>query len=100
MRFLLVSFLITLFIENIWGNDQAVILFRLLANKLFIGEPMNVECLRIIPLILSVLIQSSYTIEFGELRRDVVPTYFKENKICDTVKDWVQRTLSLLPLTT
>ena len=96
----LVSFLITLFTENIWGNDQAVILFGLLANKLFIGDSVNAECLRIIPLILSVLIRPSYAIESGELHRNVVPTYFEENKICDTIKDWVQRTLSFLPLTT
>ena len=76
-----------------------MILFGLLANKLSIGESVNAECLRIIPLILSVLIRPSYTIESGELHRDAVPTSFEENKICDTIKDWVQRTLSFPPLT-
>uniref|UniRef100_F6GUH3 E3 ubiquitin-protein ligase listerin n=1 Tax=Vitis vinifera TaxID=29760 RepID=F6GUH3_VITVI len=95
----LVSFLITLFTENIWGKDQAVILFGLLANKLFIGESVNAECLRIFPLILSVLIRPLYTIESDELHRDAVPTSFEENQICDTIKDWVQRTLSFPPLT-
>ena len=95
----LVSFLITLFTENIWGKDQAVIIFGLLANKLFIGESVNAECLRIFPLILSVLIRPLYTIESDELHRDAVPTSFEENQICDTIKDWVQRTLSFPPLT-
>ena len=33
------------------------------------------------------------------MHRDVAPTSLKENKICDTIKDWVQRTLSFPPLT-
>ena len=33
------------------------------------------------------------------MHRDVVPTSFEENQICDTIKDWVQRTLLFPPLT-
>ena len=94
----LVSFLIILFTENIWGRDQAVILFGLLANKLFIGESVNAECLRILPLILSVLIPPLCSTVSGELHRDAFPTFHEENQICDTIKDWIQRTLLFPPL--
>lgn len=94
----LVSFLITLFAENIWGKDQAVILFGLLTNKLFFGDSVNKDCLRILPQVLNVLIRPLYSTGSGELQRDAEPT-FEENQICDTIKDWIQRTLSFPPLT-
>ncbi|OWM68706.1 hypothetical protein CDL15_Pgr024893 [Punica granatum] len=45
----LISLLATFFRHNIWGSDKAKILFELLVSKLFIGETVNIHCLRILP---------------------------------------------------
>lgn len=96
----LVSLLFTLFKDNIWKKDKALILFERLLNKLSIGEAINTNCLRILPLIVSVLIRPLYckSIGSGESSRDAQPDSFEENPIQDTIKDWLQRALMFPPL--
>lgn len=95
----LASLLFTLFEDNIWGKDKAILLFKILINKLFVGEEINLNCLRILPLIMSVLIRP-LNIVCDESIRDDQRDSFEENQMHDTVEEWLQRTLLLPPLST
>ncbi|XP_057483183.1 E3 ubiquitin-protein ligase listerin-like isoform X2 [Actinidia eriantha] len=95
----LASLVFTLFEDNIWGKDKAMLLFKLLANKLFIGETINLNCLRILPLIMSIIIRPLSN-GCGEPNQDVQHDSFEENEMHDTIKDWLQRTLSFPPPST
>ncbi|GFZ19943.1 HEAT/U-box domain-containing protein [Actinidia rufa] len=95
----LASLVFTLFEDNIWGKDKAILLFKLLANKLFIGETINLNCLRILPLIMSIIIRPLSN-GCGEPNQDVQHDSFEENEMHDTIKDWLQRTLSFPPSST
>ncbi|GMP89850.1 hypothetical protein CsSME_00041233 [Camellia sinensis var. sinensis] len=86
----LASLLLTLFEDNIWEMDKAILLFKLLVNKLFIGEAINLNCLRILPLVMSVLVRP-LSIGCDESNRDVQH---------DTIKDWLQKTLLFPPSNT
>ncbi|XVF46152.1 hypothetical protein PTKIN_Ptkin03bG0003900 [Pterospermum kingtungense] len=97
----LVSFLFTLLKENIWGIEKATVLFQLLVNKLFIGEAVNKNCLRILPPILSVIIPTLCQTSIrssGCTNADGNSDTFYENEIQDTIKSWLQRALSFPPL--
>lgn len=95
----LASLLFTLFEDSIWGKDKAMLLFKLLVNKLFVGEEINLNCLRILPLIMSVLLRP-LGIECEELNRDDQLDSLEENQMRDTIEDWLQRSLLLPPLST
>ncbi|KAK8596571.1 hypothetical protein V6N12_065056 [Hibiscus sabdariffa] len=99
----LVSFLFTLLKENIWGPEKAMVLFQLLVDKLFLGEAVNSNCLRILPSILCVIVptlcqRSIRSIECTN--KDGKPDPLYENQIQDTVKSWIQRILQFPPLVT
>lgn len=91
----LVSLLIIVFRDNIWQREKAMTLFELLADKIFIGEAINMNCLRILPPIMSVLIRS---ISSGERTIDVDSDTSEGNQILDTIKSWLNRTLVFPPL--
>lgn len=98
----LVSLLLTLFRDDIWEEVKAVTLFKLLQSKLFICESVNINCLSIIPLIVSVLIRplTWRSISSGECNGDVDPDAVEDNQVQDTIKSWLQRTLLFPPLFT
>ncbi|XVF20393.1 hypothetical protein REPUB_Repub11eG0194700 [Reevesia pubescens] len=99
----LVSFLFTLLKENIWGTEKAIILFQLLVDKLFIGEAVNTNCLRILPPIICVLIPTLCRRSFrssGCTETDGKPDPLDENQMQDTIKSWLQRILLFPPLGT
>ncbi|XWS74417.1 hypothetical protein CRYUN_Cryun02cG0214200 [Craigia yunnanensis] len=99
----LVSFLFTLLKENIWGSEKAMILFQLLVNKLFIGEAVNKNCLRILPPILCVLVPTLCQRSIrssGCTNTDGKPDPLDENQMLDTIKSWLQRILLFPPLVT
>ncbi|WCJ34820.1 E3 ubiquitin-protein ligase listerin [Euphorbia peplus] len=91
----LLSLLFTLLKDDIWGEKKAMELFGLLVNKLFIGEVINRNCLKILPLIVSVLVRPlcQRRVMPGECGEDI-----HEDWMEDTVKDWLQRILSFPPL--
>ncbi|XP_059626408.1 E3 ubiquitin-protein ligase listerin isoform X2 [Cornus florida] len=94
----LASLLFTIFEEKIWDKDKAMLLFKLLGSKLYIGAAVNSNCLRIFPLIMSVLIRP-LSIGSNESDGIVQPNPYEENQMHDAIKDWLQRTLSFPPLT-
>lgn len=94
----LVSFLSTLFKENIWGTEKASNLIELLVNKLFLGEEVNTNCLKILPLLISVLLEPFYG--YVEPGRSVQPGSLEERFVQNTMIDWLERVLRLSPLVT
>nr|XP_027187689.1 E3 ubiquitin-protein ligase listerin isoform X2 [Cicer arietinum] len=94
----LVSFLSTLFKENIWGTEKASYLIELLANKLFLGEDVNTNCLKILPLLITVLLEPFYG--YVEPGRGVQPCSLEDKFVQNTVIDWLERALRLPPLVT
>lgn len=98
----LLSLLVNLFKENIWEGDKAIRLFDLLIHKLFIGEAVNQNCLKILPVIVSVLVHPlcQRSIESEESNGDSQVASLGEKRMQDTVKDWLRRLLSYPPLVT
>ncbi|KAK8683673.1 hypothetical protein V6N13_039726 [Hibiscus sabdariffa] len=96
----LASFLFTLLKENIWGPEKAMVLFQLSVDKLFIGETVNTNCLRILPSILCILVPTlCQRIGSSECtNKDSKPDPLYENQIQDNVKSWIQRILQFPPL--
>jgi hypothetical protein len=94
----LISFLSTLFKENIWGIKKASYLIELLVNKLFLGEEVNMNCLKILPLLISVLLEPFYG--YVQPGKDVQPCSLEENFVQNTMIDWLERALRLPPLVT
>ncbi|KAK6935661.1 Zinc finger, RING-type [Dillenia turbinata] len=98
----LLSLLLALFKNDVWGTNKALTLFDLLLNRLFIGSSINVNCLRILPFIVNVLIQPLYykSISSSEPSVDDRPDYIEKRQMDDMFKDWLERTLSFPPINT
>ncbi|XP_059429493.1 E3 ubiquitin-protein ligase listerin [Corylus avellana] len=96
----LVSFLFTLFTDGIWETEKAMALFEFLVNKLFIGEEINRNCLRILPPLVNILVRTSCRrhIGSGESATDAKLDLSEENHMQDTIEGWLQRTLLFPPL--
>uniref|UniRef100_A0A803PV39 E3 ubiquitin-protein ligase listerin n=1 Tax=Cannabis sativa TaxID=3483 RepID=A0A803PV39_CANSA len=94
----LVSFLSTLFKENIWETCNAIKLFELVVNKLYIGEAINMNCLRILPWLVNVLLQPLCDSRSGEADRDAEHDSSWNNHIQGIIAGWVQKTILLPPL--
>lgn len=95
-----VCLLVTLLENDIWERDKAMILYDLLVNKLFIGEAINKNCLRILPPIFSVLVRTlSYRgIGSDEYGRRVDSDTSEGNQVRDAIRGWLQRSLLFPPL--
>ncbi|GKA76734.1 E3 ubiquitin protein ligase listerin, partial [Tanacetum coccineum] len=91
----LVGVLRTLFEDNIWGRDKALVIFNLLVDRLFVGEAVNSNCLKIFPVVMCALISplSCRVDDSG----DEKPNSSEENQIHE---GWLQRVLSFPPLNT
>lgn len=91
----LASFLFSLVKENIWGRDKASSLFELLVSRLFIGEAVNIDCLRILPLIVSYLVRPMCETNFTFDDSGSCPgeASLKENIIQNAAEGWLQRVL-------
>lgn len=93
----LVSLLLTLFEENIWEKDKAIFYFKLLLTKLYIGETINANCLRILPSIVDVLIRP-LSIMFEKDDAIIQPDSSKGSEVQEVLMDWLKRTLLFPPL--
>lgn len=94
----LVLVLHTLFEDSIWGRDKALGLFNLLVDRLFVGETVNSNCLKILPVVMSALIRPLSS-QAGELA-NAKPDSSQGNEIHDIIEGWLRRTLSFPPLNT
>lgn len=92
-----VSLLSRLFVDDVWGKDKAVFLFNLLLNKLHICETININCLRILPSVMDVIIRP-LSVPFD---KDSANMQFASSECCEVqeaIMDWLQRTVSFPPL--
>ncbi|KAI3450267.1 hypothetical protein Pfo_006932 [Paulownia fortunei] len=92
----LVSLLSTFFQDNVWGNEKAVSLFKLLLDKLYIGDIANLNCLSILPSIMNVLVRPLST-GFEDCTNDQCDPY-SPTELHNVTVDWVKRTVSFPPL--
>ncbi|XP_018456688.1 E3 ubiquitin-protein ligase listerin [Raphanus sativus] len=89
----LVSLIFTLFKENIWREEEAMAAFKMVTDKLFIGEETSKNCLRIIPFIMSVII--------SPLRTKTKSGVSGEDNVLPLevfLRGWLERSLSFPPL--
>ncbi|CAN1180129.1 E3 ubiquitin-protein ligase listerin, partial [Linum perenne] len=95
----LLTLVVTLLNDGIWGRGKATELFELLITKLYIGESVNTNCLRILPSVINVLIQSlcRRVSTASESTKDNQLDLL-EQKLQDILKDWLHRTLMFPPL--
>ncbi|XP_050138704.1 E3 ubiquitin-protein ligase listerin [Malus sylvestris] len=96
----LVAVLFTLFNDNIWEREKAVMLFELLVNKLCVGEAINANCLRILPLIVNVLIRPLSQRSIKPNDEETKPDSSGENRVQDIIEGWLQKAISFPPLIT
>lgn len=89
----LVSLLSTLFKEDLWREEEAMATFKMLTDKLFIGEETSKNCLRIIPFIMSIII--------SPLRTKIKSGVSGEDTLLPLdvfLTGWLERSLSFPPL--
>ncbi|XP_050367875.1 E3 ubiquitin-protein ligase listerin isoform X2 [Argentina anserina] len=96
----LVAFLLALFNAKIWGSEKAMELFALLVNKLYLGEATNVNCLRILPVIVNVLIQplSQRSIRYNDFSGDAQHDSSGGDHVQDVIEGWLKKAQTFLPL--
>lgn len=93
----LLSLLVILYENNIWGTEKATLYFKMLVNRLFIGEAVNTNCLKILAPIMTVLIRP-LSFLYDESMVNVKTDSFGDFQIHCTIEDWLRRTLSLSSL--
>ncbi|KAG5403658.1 hypothetical protein IGI04_009777 [Brassica rapa subsp. trilocularis] len=96
----LVSLIFTLFKEDLWREEEAMAVFKMVTDKLFIGEEPSKNCLRIIPFIMSIII--------SPLRKKTKSSFYGEVLCCHwklslevgwrDMQDWFQLVLSCYPV--
>ncbi|KAG7538391.1 Zinc finger RING-CH-type [Arabidopsis suecica] len=89
----LLSFLHILFKEDLWGEEEAMSAFKMITDKLFIGEETSKNCLRIIPCIMSMIISPlrTKTKSGGSGKDTLLPLEV-------LLRSWLERSLSFPPL--
>ncbi|CAH9129291.1 unnamed protein product [Cuscuta epithymum] len=93
----LVSLLLTLFEENIWEGKKAIFYFKLVLSKLYIGETINVNCLKMLPTIVDVLIKP-LSIVFDKVDARILSDSSKCIEIQEVMMDWLKQILLFPPL--
>ncbi|CAA7032335.1 unnamed protein product [Microthlaspi erraticum] len=86
----LVSLIVTLFKEDLWREEEAMAAFKMLTDKLFIGEETSQNCLRISPFIMSIII--------SPLRKSGVSGEDTHLPLEAFLIGWLERSLSFPPV--
>ncbi|XP_015087754.1 E3 ubiquitin-protein ligase listerin isoform X1 [Solanum pennellii] len=92
-----VSLVSKLFEDDVWGKDKAVFLFNQLLNKLHIDETININCLRILPSVMDVIVRP-LSVSFGQ---GAAKSQSASSDCCEVqqaIIHWLQRTQSFPPL--
>lgn len=94
----LVSYILALFNDGIWKTGKARILFKLLTNKLCIGETINSSCLKILPRVISALVHPLFESESVGTGSDAHHDSAGENYIQATMTGWLEKALLFPPM--
>ncbi|KAK9697380.1 hypothetical protein RND81_08G034200 [Saponaria officinalis] len=90
----LVSLLITMLSDGIWSQEKAIELWQLLISKLYIGRETNKNCLRILPVLVSVISQFlNQSRGSKEIVIESLPFSFRND-----VQGWLGKILAFPPL--
>ncbi|CAF1768030.1 unnamed protein product [Brassica napus] len=89
----LVSLTSTLFKENIWREEEAIAAFKMVTDKLFIGEETSKNCLRTIPFIMSIIISPLRTTTKSDVSGEDTGLPLEV-----FLRGWLERSLSFPPL--
>ncbi|CAA0838114.1 E3 ubiquitin-protein ligase listerin [Striga hermonthica] len=92
----LVSLLSIFFQDNVWGYKKAQSLFKLLLDKLYIGDIANVNCLRILPAIMNILVRPLSTQIKDCMDDQSDPDSGSE--LHSVTLDWLKKIVSFPPL--
>ncbi|XP_022848919.1 E3 ubiquitin-protein ligase listerin-like [Olea europaea var. sylvestris] len=95
----LLSLLLTLFQDDIWEKGKSLSLFNVLLDKLYIGDTTNLNCLRILSSVMSILIRP-LSIRLVDSSVSDECDYYSKSKFHDSTVDWLERTVSFPPLNT
>ncbi|KAG9151170.1 hypothetical protein Leryth_002735 [Lithospermum erythrorhizon] len=93
----LVSLMHTLFKNCIWGKGEALVYFKLLVDKLYIGEVVNSSCLSIFPSIMNVLAKHLGDV-YGEFNANGQLGSIEIGEVHANILDWLNQTLLFPPL--
>lgn len=99
----LTSLLLTLFVKDkVWRKHEALQLFENAVGRLFTDTMVNRTCLKILPFILSIIIEPLLLqkTQFDEASKDVLLAPWKDDSVLTNVVSWLQRALSFPPLGT
>ncbi|XP_041995812.1 E3 ubiquitin-protein ligase listerin isoform X1 [Salvia splendens] len=94
----LASLLSTLFEEDVWGNDKAASLFKLLLEKLYIGDAVNSNCLEVLPSVVNILIVP-LVIGYGDSMNNQHDLY-RLSEFHSATVDWMKKAISFPALNT
>uniref|UniRef100_A0A1D1ZG63 E3 ubiquitin-protein ligase listerin n=2 Tax=Anthurium amnicola TaxID=1678845 RepID=A0A1D1ZG63_9ARAE len=97
----LVSLLLTLIIKyNTWTKREACLLLEYTMDKLFVGTEVNLNCLKIFPFLLNVIVQPLLTrvSDSDESKRACLLDSSNEELVHSYISGWLEKALSLQPL--
>ncbi|XP_073156926.1 E3 ubiquitin-protein ligase listerin [Henckelia pumila] len=92
----LISLLSAYFQNNVWGKERAISLFNQLLNLLCVGDTTNLNCLRILPSVMNVLVRTLKTL-FEDCANGQSDTS-SQNELHQPIVDWLRRVASFPPL--
>lgn len=92
----LISLLSTFFQNNVWGKEKAISLFNHLLNLLYAGDTTNLNCLRILPSVMNILVRTLKTV-FEDGANGLSNPYI-QNELHQPIVDWLKRVASFPPL--
>ncbi|XP_008782594.2 E3 ubiquitin-protein ligase listerin isoform X1 [Phoenix dactylifera] len=92
----LISLLLTLFVKDkIWGKSDADVFFEHVVGKLFVTTTVNRPCLRILPFVLSVIIQPLLeSSELDEAKEDVSLVTARDDLVSKNILSWLKTALT------
>ncbi|XP_072959491.1 E3 ubiquitin-protein ligase listerin [Typha angustifolia] len=93
----LISVLLTLNVkDNIWRKPDAAVFFKRVMDKLFITETVNRNCLRVLPFVLTIIIQPLLEISELDQADNDVPLVPPTNDLLNVILSWLQTAISCL----
>lgn len=92
----LTSLLSTFFQNNVWGKEKAISVFNQLLNLLYVDDTTNLNCLRILPSVMNILVRTLKTV-FEDCANGQSDPY-SQNELHQPIVDWLRRVASFPPL--
>lgn len=92
----LLSLLSTFLHDNVWGKEKAMPLFEQLLDKLYIGDTVNLNCSKILPSVVNILMGPLAAQFTGHAHDQSDPS--NQSGFHRATIDWLRKTISFPPL--